>query len=807
MASDLPFDDGDEVAERGGDAAYRIASATARVARGGAYVTGGALVAANGGGVPAPPGELDSRNAGWAHNADPDPDVPSPVVTFPDPEPVAPQEMPFSSPGDASVTMPLPHGTLDIQVGRSGEFGFDDLESYTAPYIDDVPGLELTPGGPDGDPPGIGFVPGTPGTGVPESNIPSLPEFGRPDAPGGLPGFGDLPGLGEDFPGLGSEEPGSPGGFELPAPGDAFKTDIFDLPGFGLNPAGQVQSVAQSTDSGPSGWDFGLSDLPGGARTAGAEGGPGDDSAWFEFSLNADLVGGGGIALGGTGGSVHVESDMDLDISVGPGGIRVDSDWDFGITAEDAFSLDDQLDQYTGWMEAGAGAAESVAGGGHPGRPADVDAALQRDDAAIAVDGSTGNGTGAASAQHAAGTNGPVTSGMSVASAPSAPAPMAVAPVAPPAPVAIAPVAPVAPAPVVPVPVPPPVAPAAVAPAVQPVAATPLQTTVQPDAATSPVAHVFQPPAGQSPLTAPAAELPDLFHRLPQPMEPELPTGPSLPGEGTTVLPTTTAPVTTSDSVTTTPGITTTGPDGSTTIGPGGTTTGGSTTSVDGSVTVLPGVTTSPPGSTTSPDGSTTAPELTTPTETGGSSPTSGPGVPSTGTEGSSTTGEPGGVSTTVPDPSTGDAGSTTGPIGGDTGAPGTGAQTPGATPSTADVPTQQLPTVDQPAPQVPTAEQPQVPTVSVPTQPSVPDAQVPTMPQPMPTPLPAPQVDPIAGLGAAVVPYDVHGVATVTSYADHTVLGFAGGELIGDLSAGFVPHTVAVVEDPVPDPAFWVYF
>ncbi|MBF6351242.1 MULTISPECIES: hypothetical protein [Nocardia] len=835
MASDLPFDDEDEVAERGGDAAYRIASATARVARGGAYVTGGALVAANGGGVPASPGELDSRNAGWAHNVDPDPDVPSPVVTFPDPEPVAPQEMPFGSPGDASVTMPLPHGTLDIQVGRPGEFGFDDLESYTAPYMDEVPGLELTPGGPDGDPPGIGFVPGTPGTGVPESNIPSLPEFGSPDAPGGIPGFddlpglgGDIPGLGEDFPGLGNEGPGAPGGFDLPAPGDAFKTDIFDLPGFGLNPAGQVKSVAQSDESGPSGWDFGFSDLPGGAHTTAAAGGSGGDDAWFEFSLNADVAGGGGIALGGIGGSVRVESDMDVDISVGPGGVRVDSDWDFGITAEDAFSLDDQLDQYTGWMQAGAGTAESAAGAGQPGvaepgRPADVDAAVQRD-ASVAVDGSTGTGTGAASAQNAAGSAGPVTSGMSVVPAaapaplPSAPAPMAVAPVAPPAPVAIAPVAPVVPAPV-----PPPVAPAAVAPAVQPVAATPLQTTVQPDAATSPVAHVFQPPAGPSPLTAPAAQLPDLFHRLPQPVEAEPPTEPTLPGDTTTVLPTTTAPVTTSDGVTTTPGATTTGPDGSTTTGPGATTTDGSTTSVDGSTTVLPGGTTSPQGSTTSPqdsttspqggttspDGSTTTPELTEPTETGGSSPTSSSGEPTTGTEGSSATGDPGGVSTTVPDSSTGEAGSTTEPIGGDTGAPGTGGQTPGATPSTVDLPTQQLPTADQPAPQVPTAEQPQVPTVSVPSQqPSMPDAQVPTMPQqPMPTPLPAPQVEPIAGHGAAVVPYDVHGVATATPYTDHTVLGFAGDELIGGLSAGFVPHTVAVAEDAVPDPAFWVYF
>ena len=826
MASDLPFDDEEEVAERGGDAAYRIASATARVARGGAYVTGGALIAANGGGVPASPEEVDSRNTGWAHNVDPDPDVPSPVVTFPDPEPVAPQDMPFGSPGDASVTMPLPNGTFDIQIGRPGEFGFEDLGSYDAPYMDQVPGLELIPGGPEGDFPGSGFVPETPGTGVPESNIPGLPELGPPEAPGGMQGFdgipglgGDIPGLGGGFPGAGNEGPGAPGGFELPAPGDAFKTDIFDLPGFGLNPAGQPKAVAQTTDSGPSGWDFGVSDLLGGARAD--TGGSGDDGAWFEFSLDTGGSGFAGLALGGAGGSVQVESDMGVDISVGSGGIRVDSEWDFGIAADDAFSLDDQLDQYTGWMQAGA--TESPSGAGQPGvaepgRPVDVDAVVTRDDAAIAMGGNTGTGTGAASAQNAAvpaGTAGPATSGMSVAPAaapaplPSAPTPVAVAPVAPPAPVAVAPMAPVAPAPVpppvAPAPVPPPVAPAAVVPAVQPVAATPLQTTVQPDVATSPVAHVFQAPAGPSPLTAPAAELPDLFHRPPQPVQPDLPTAPVLPGDSLTVLPTTTAPVTTSDSVATTPDTTTTGPDGSTTTGPSGTTSNdGSTTSVGGSTTLLPGVTTSPQDSTTSPDGSTTPTEL---TETGGSSPTSASGESSTATEGS-TTGESGGVTTTAPGSSTGGSGSTTEPIGGGTGAPSTGDQTSDTAPSTVDLPTQQIPTVDQSAPEAPTMEQPQVPTVSMPAQqPSMPDAQLPTMPQTMPTPVPAPQVKPIAEHGAVVVPYDVHGVATATPYTDHTVLGFAGGELTGDQSAGFMPHTVTVAEDPVPDPAFWVYF
>lgn len=810
MARDLPFDGEDEVAERGGDTAYRIASGAARVARGGAYVTGGALIAANGGGTPAPPGELDSRNAGWAHNVDPHPDVPSPVVTFPDPEPVAPEDMPFGSPGDASVTMPLPHGTLDIQVG--GPDDFEDVP-FAPRSMDEVPGLSLVPGGPEGSAPGSGFGPGT---GVPDPGFPGVPEFGPPGQ--GIPGLDGLPGLGAegtgpeggfpfpdagDFPVPGTEGFGVPGGFELPAPGDAFRTDIFDLSGFDPNAAGQPQTVAQTMDSDAGGAGSGLPDFLGGVHPAGASGSAEQaDADWFEYSLDLHTGGMAGFALGGAGGSVTVDSDLSIDIALGPDGFRTDSDWDFGITTQDGFSLDDQLDQYLDWAQTG-GAIDAGSGAApDPANPAaDLDGAPQRADSVVPAGGSGGPGTGLASGQSMAAAPGAA----GVAAAPGVPAPMATGP-APAAPamasapaMAPAPMAPVAPAPALAVPVPPPVAPAAVAPAVQPVAATPLQTTVQPEVATTPVAHVFQPPAGQSPLTAPAAQLPDLFHRLPQPgkTEPQPPAEPELPGQSTIVLPTTTAPVTTSDGATTTPDTTTTGPGGSTTTGPGGsTTTGpdGATTTGPGAGTTTPeGSTTAPTDGTTTPDGSTSTSEL---TETDGSSPTSSTGEPSTGTEGGSTTGESGGVTTTAPGSSTGDTGgTTTEPIGGDT---ATGGPTSGATPSTVDVPTQQVPTADQPVTPVPT--------VSVPTQPTVPDAQLPSVPNPLPTPLPAPQVKPVADHGAVVVPYDGSGFAAAP-YTDHTVLGFAGGGLTGDLSAGLLPHTAAVAEDSVADPAFWVYF
>ncbi|MGW4069079.1 hypothetical protein [Nocardia grenadensis] len=799
MARDLPFDGDEEVTERGGDTAYRIASATSRVARGGAYVTGGALIANNGGGVPAPPSELDSRNAGWAYSADPDPDVPSPVVTFPDPEPVLPAAP--GSAGDASTTMPLPHGsTFDIQVGRPGDFDLDDY--YPGVHTEDIPGLTLVPGAPEGGVPGSEFMPGT---GVPESKIPGMPEFGAQDPglpPNNIPGFDGIPGWGQGFSLPGNEGFGAPGEFELPEPGDAFQTDIFDLPRFNLSPDSSAQSVARSADDGD--WGFDLADLL--ARPAGdpASGWYGDSAGGPTGELIIDYgVDGGMVFADGFGHAVAIDSHMGLDISAGADGFWAASDWDLDITVGDGNLLDDRLDQYLDWAQSGAAASDALHSAGRD----PLDAAARTNAGAetrgaepgVAADAAVpgaASGTGAVSGTGAAVAPGVAAPG-SIPAAAMAPGPGVPAPVAP-APVAPAPMAaaPVAPAPVAPAPVPPPVvAPAAMAPAVQPVAATPLQTTVQPDAATTPMANVLHAPAGPSPLTAPAAQLPDLFHRPPQAPTPDRqsPAEPTLPGSATPIVPTTTVPTTTGDATSTT-GPTTTGPEGSTTTSPDGSTT------VDGSTTPSIGGTTS-----TSPDGSTTSPETTTGTE----GPTTGSTSPETATsEGGSTgsTGESTGVTTTSPGASTGETvtgGITTDPIGGtNPNGPGTGDPTPDGTPSTVDVPTQQVPTQ-----QVPTADQPSapVPTVSVPTQqPTLPDAPAPVTPHPLPTPLPvAPQVQPIAD-HISPVPYDVHAVA-VTPYTEHTAFGIAGGGLTGDLSGGLLPHTVAVTEDPIADHGHWV--
>src|SRR5690606_34678880 len=172
MTRDLPFDGDFEADDRGGDTAYRVASGVARVARGGAYVTGGALVAANGGGVPAQPGDhhLDSWNAGWARNSDPDPDVPSPVLTFPDPEPgdypatpIADQGPDADAPGaDPWVTMPLPRldGGMSGGAGTDAGFGLPSLPGNGSD------GMRV-PGSTGEGVPGLGGIPGATGEGVP----------------------------------------------------------------------------------------------------------------------------------------------------------------------------------------------------------------------------------------------------------------------------------------------------------------------------------------------------------------------------------------------------------------------------------------------------------------------------------------------------------------------------------------------------------------------------------------------------------------------------------------------------------------
>ncbi|NUP26214.1 MAG: hypothetical protein HOQ44_05885, partial [Nocardia sp.] len=399
MARDLPFDGEEEVTERGGDTAYRIASATSRVARGGAYVTGGALIANNGGGVPAPPSELDSRNAGWARNADPDPDVPSPVITFPDP---VPADSPGSG-GDASTTAPLPYGPrLDIQVGRPGDFDLDDY--YPGVHMEDIPGLTLEPGPSEGGAPGAGFMPGT---GVPDAVVPGVPEFGAPDPgvppPNHFPGFDGIPGLGEGFPVPGNDGLGAPGEFELPAPGDAFQTDIFDLPRFDLSPDSAVRSVAR--EPGDDDWGFDLTDLavrPGGAPDSGWPDGAFDGGVGGEFLIDYG-VGGGMAFADGFGHAVAVDSQLDLDISAGQDGFWIASDWDLDITVGDGSLLDDRLDQYLDWARTGTGADSPQLTGRGPLDPAArADAAEAESGAVTGIDAAgpvvgVPSGTGATS--------------------------------------------------------------------------------------------------------------------------------------------------------------------------------------------------------------------------------------------------------------------------------------------------------------------------------------------------------------------------------------------------------------------------
>jgi hypothetical protein len=307
----------------------------------------------------------------------------------------------------------------------------------------------------------------------------------------------------------------------------------------------------------------------------------------------------------------------------------------------------------------------------------------------------------------------------------------------------------------------------------QPVAATPLQTIIQPDAATTPIANVLVA-SGPSPLTAPAAAVPALFDH-PNPLQPVVDTvttttpvytgTPStanipttitktVPTPGTVVTPDPTIPKTPDSGITKTPGV-------------GITPTPGSGTGSEPTATKLPTATdTHTPGTTAVPthSGSTPTPDddVTTP-NTGGAGGT----TPSTGGPGST--------------PSTGAGAGTTGHT-----APSTQPQ-PSADIPTVDVPTQQ-PTVphNEPAPTLapitPTMDV-EVPSAQVP----VPTAQPPVMPMKPPTGS-DPRPHAIAGdLGSPSGFFDHHDPSMFVPVDDHSALTIM---VAGGLATPLLPDT-----------------
>lgn len=780
MTRDLPFDgDDDDAGERTGDTAYQVANGVARVARAGAYVTGGALVAANGGGVPAAPGsaKLDSWNAGWARASDPDPDVPSPVVTFPDPDP---NNLPPALPGTHT---PVNQG---VQLPDLGARPLPDLPTWR----DGIPGnnepvhpnLQINPNFRDGVPGNNQAPPGW-NDGIPGNNAPVHPnqggQFGHqppsgqfgipgyepprvPDWREGLPGFGGPRQRGED-----ENDEGQPG-FGLPGHGG----NGFGLPGTeglvppGSNPfvipripaAGKTESVADRDESEEpgshsSGNPFDVMDHNPFYATGNPfdgvgtpfQGGNSYDPTGHAF----DGVGGGdfGVFVGVEAGASLV-TDFDVEFGVTPEGmyfytdLKVEATAGIKVVTAAGNNVGDQVDKFNDWLDSG---------GKLPGARNGLD---------------HGNGgSGALGGSHA-GPGPQLGTGIAPQPAPMpAPAPM-----------------PVVAAPVVPV-----VAPAVVAPApavAQPALSTPLQTTIQPDAATTPIAHTFDAPIGGSPLTAPAAAVPALFEQ-PTKHTVVVPPQTDYPGDHSTGT-----PVTIPTTVTTSIPTHTAGP-----------TIPDATKTPDG-VTKVPGATVTP-----------TLPDLTI-TKVPGATQT---GTPSTG--GATHTGTPstsnGGATTGVP--------TQTGTPSDDVTLPGTTAGGASSTPSipttqpSVEVPTTvEVPTVE-PSVDVPTVE----PTVSIPvvtpsvthsapalttmptvptfdTDPSIPtmDIEVPTNDIPLPTqPMPTIPVKPIAAEMQPLHSGD-HGLVYYPDAAMYLAPGTDHAALMATgLSAALQPETTLLAE------------
>lgn len=692
MTRDLPFDD-DETGERG-DTAYQVANGVARVARGGAYVTGGALVATNGGGVPAPPGEqhLDSWNAGWARTTDPDPDVPSPVLTFPEPsaddvsgtpeidraasapEPLAPQA-PAVDAAMPGLRIGAPPAATDSMVADSG-WGYGQLPGSPGYGYGQIP---LTPGWESGaSGPSTGWGGGDlelPGTG-----LPNLPSWQAPELPSWWDGIGGVP-----------DEDDPQGGFGLPGhglgqAGHGFGTGDIGFVAPGADPLGLTRmsdadavgtqqgegDAAASDPAGPgnSGRDATFGDTGGsGGIGGGLFDGIGSDpfGVYLGVEAGAEIATHWTIDAGITSEGAYFYSDLRVEASAGA---RVETAMGTGIG--------DQLDRFGEWL-----GTTTPTGTGRPG-------------AEGVVPGAGGSGLSGNLGGPGLGATGSGAAGF----------------VPPPAPLpsAAAPPAPVHPAPVAPAAVPMAVAPAVAAPPV--VAATPLQTTIQPDAATTPIANVLAPPPGPSPLTAPAAELPALFPAVVRPPEPQRPlpqdddatTG--IPGTG---VPTTVVRTTVPSADAPTPSLRP-GGEPSTATNPVLTTVPG----VDPTVTRTPPTSdgaapTTRPGQDATGDAGTPTTTAPAPRPTGNDAPTTRPG----GNDAPAT--RPGGDDAPSRPPVTADQPDVTGrpTSGGDSGG---SAPTGGATAPSVDVPTVDVPTQAPTAVRPSTADQPgTVPSVDLP--------------------------------------------------------------------------------------------
>jgi|GEM_PF-4843809 len=393
MTRDLPSDaDAGDVGDHAGDAAYRVASGVARVTRAGAYVTGGALIAAGGGTPTTPQSEDESQIAGWSVK-DPQPNAPSPVITYPDPSPES------APPGPAHPAPPA-SGIPGPQDGPPGLYFH--VQINPGPGDDHVPGLDQIPGmngipGTDGTP-GIGAIPNTddgsgnghhpPATGDVPGLGNGIPGLGK------IPGLGNIPGLGHGIPGLGSN-PGTGGsipGLHIPGLTSGDGGSGLGLPGMhpaaapiaadgspGFSPESALSNLIHPAADlgGPSG--FGPIDL--GDNSAAFGDGPdfahfGADAAVPQADSGAGLSGfhlpgleAGGSGLPGPGsGFDGVGSDFgafadistQLDAHAGLDGVWLTVDTQVHLGVGDIGQELDNFGSHGGWLGGAQAAPGSV---------------------------------------------------------------------------------------------------------------------------------------------------------------------------------------------------------------------------------------------------------------------------------------------------------------------------------------------------------------------------------------------------------------------------------------------------------------
>lgn len=569
MTRDRPLDaDAEDPGDHAGDTAYRVANGVARVARAGAYVTGGALVA-EGSDTPENGESHDaSRIAGWSLQ-DPQPNAPSPVITYPDP---APDSVPpvLGHPGAAAADHPplafpnlAPGFEFHVRIDTGPAAGAQQPDLSKIPGMDEMPGtdggtpgLSMVPGASDGAVPGTGdeHLPGTaavPGLG---NGVPGLGNK-IPGLGNGIPGFGNTPGIGDspfDLPSVPAmpsvpSVPGVPSlpEFQIPKLNSGNGGSDFNLPG--IHPSAAPIAAESGQDATPTnpihpadasmsqaGNGFGPIDLGDAAAAGGTDFGP------LRSESDALHVLSGFEGVGSAELSIYADVQVHLDAHAGPDGVWLNASAQAGGGV--VGGIGEQIDTYGQWLGGGESAPaappdpESALVPGLAGQPHGIRSGIGIPGSegpepahAPVVPGSGIVQSGVPGAAMPVGLAGPVVSAVPVvpATVSLSPALPTAGPVVSAVPASVAAPAAVTTPAVATAPQPAVVA-VATPPVPQPVVTTPLQPAVHPDATAHVLAGALPDHLGPIPLGAAAVVGPAAFLGLPRPA----PAAPATPAPG-----------------------------------------------------------------------------------------------------------------------------------------------------------------------------------------------------------------------------------------------------------------------------------